>query len=401
MYIWIDKYERIGVLLLFRHLRPVWAEINLDNLAHNMREIRRIAKSKDIIAVIKADGYGHGALDIAPVLLKNGATRIAVAVLSEAVELRKGGIECPIMILGYTPANLAEDLLNHDIEQTVYSYELAEELSSIAVKNNKKIKIHIAVDTGMGRIGFIPNEESVNELYKISNLPNISIEGIFTHFSTADEEDKTYSYSQNDKFNWFYNKLKERNIHIKMRHIANSAAIMELPETHFEAVRPGIIMYGYYPSKEVSKEVLDLKPVMSLKTNIVHIKRLPPGEYISYGRRYVTTKESIIATLPVGYADGYTRLLFNKGKVIINDKFAPIVGSICMDQCMIDITDIEGIDIGDEAILIGESENLKFTADDIAELLGTINYEVVCMINKRVPRVYIEDGKVIKIRNYV
>lgn len=389
------------MFFLFRHLRPVWAEIDLDNLAHNMREIRRVSKSEDIIAVIKADGYGHGALDIAPVLLSNGATKIAVAVLSEAVELRKGGITCPIMILGYTPSTFAEDLLTYDIEQTVYSYELAEELSRIAEKKNKNVKIHLAVDTGMGRIGFLPNEESVEEVYRISNLPNVSIEGIFTHFSTADEKDKTYSYSQITKFNWFYEKLKEKNINIKMRHIANSAAIMELPETHFEAVRPGIILYGYYPSKEVSKEVIKLKPVMSLKTNIVHIKTLPPGEYISYGRRYVTTKESIIATLPVGYADGYTRLLFNKGKVIIKDSFAPIIGSICMDQCMVDITNIKDVNIGDEAILMGESENLRFTADDIAELLGTINYEVVCMINKRVPRVYMKNGKVIKIRNYV
>lgn len=386
---------------MFRHLRPVWAEVDLDRLAHNMREIRKAAKSKDIIAVIKADGYGHGALDIAPVLLENGATRIAVAVLNEAVELRRGGLECPIMILGFTPPSLIDLILRYDIEQTVYSYELAHELSVLAQKKNKIAKIHIAVDTGMGRIGFLPNDESVEEVYKISKLPNIVIEGLFSHFSAADERNKEYTSMQFTKYNWFYDRLKEKDININMRHIANSAAIIDLPETHFEAVRPGIILYGYYPSNEVCKEKIDLKPVMSLKTNIVHIKKVPPGEYISYGRKFQTSKESIIATLPVGYADGYTRLLFNKAKVIVDAKLVPVIGRICMDQCMIDVTEVEGVKVGDEVILMGEQNGIKFTADDIAELLGTINYEVTCMISKRVPRVYVRQGKVVKIRNYV
>lgn len=386
---------------VFRHLRPVWAEVDLDRLAHNMREIRKAAKSKDIIAVIKADGYGHGALDIAPVLLENGATRIAVAVLNEAVELRRGGLECPVMILGFTPPSLIDLILRYDIEQTVYSYELAHELSVLAQKKNKIAKIHIAIDTGMGRIGFLPNEESVEEVYKISKLPNIVIEGLFSHFSAADEKNKEYTSMQLEKYNWFYDRLKEKDININIRHIANSAAIIDLPETHFEAVRPGIILYGYYPSNEVYKEKIDLKPVMSLKTNIVHIKKVPPGEYISYGRKFQTSKESIIATLPVGYADGYTRLLFNKAKVIVNDKLVPVIGRICMDQCMIDVTEVEGVKVGDEVILMGEQNGIKFTADDIAELLGTINYEVTCMISKRVPRVYVRQGKVVKIRNYV
>jgi alanine racemase len=386
---------------MFRHLRPVWAEVDLDRLAHNMREIRKAAKSEDIIAVIKADGYGHGALDIAPVLLENGATRIAVAVLNEAVELRRGGLECPIMILGFTPPSLIDLIVRYDIEQTVYSYELAHELSILAQKKNKIAKIHIALDTGMGRIGFLPNEESVEEVYKISKLPNIVIEGLFSHFSTADEKNKEYTSMQFERYNWFYGRLKEKGININIRHIANSAAIIDLPETHFEAVRPGIILYGYYPSNEITKEKIDLKPVMSLKTNIVHIKKVPPGEYISYGRKFQTNRESIIATLPVGYADGYTRLLFNKAKVIVNGKLVPVVGRICMDQCMIDVTEIEDAKVGDEVILMGEQNEIKFTADDIAELLGTINYEVVCMISKRVPRVYVRHGKVVKIRNYV
>ena len=389
------------MVFIFRHLRPVWAEVDLDKLAYNMREIRKIAKSENIIAVVKADAYGHGAIDVAPVLLQNGANRLAVAVISEAVELRRSGIECPIMILGFTPPNLIDDLLKYNIEQAVFSYEYAKELSSMAKKQNKIARIHIVVDTGMARIGYLPNDESAEEVYNISKLSNIFIEGMFSHFSVADEKDKTYTYDQVKKYNDFYEKLKVKKVNINIRHIANSAAIIDLPEIHYEAVRPGIILYGYYPSEEVKKDNINLKPVMTLKTNIVHIKTLPPGEYVSYGRKYKTEKESIIATLPVGYADGYTRLLFQKGKVILKGEFAPVVGRICMDQCMIDVTEIPGVKIGDEVILMGEDENNKFTADTIAGLIGTINYEIVCMIGKRVPRVYVKEGKIVKVRNYV
>ena len=386
---------------MFRHIRPVWAEIDLDNLENNMKEIRRISKSKEIIAVVKADAYGHGALDVAPVLLENGATRLAVAVLSEAVELRNGGIHCPIMILGFTPPSLVDTLIENDIEQTVYSYELAEEISKMAVKKNKTAKIHIAVDTGMGRIGFLPDEDSIKQVYKISKLPNIVIEGLFTHFAAADEADKDYTFYQIKKYNWFYENLKENNVNVNIRHIGNSAAIMDLPESHYDAVRPGIILYGCYPSNEVKKENINLKPVLSLKTNIVHVKKVPAGTSISYGRKFKTEKESIIATLPVGYADGYSRSLFNKARVIVNGQFAKVVGRICMDQCMIDITDIPGVKVGDEVVLIGEQHGLKISVDDMAELMGTINYEVTCMISRRVPRVYFKNGKVIKVRNYV
>lgn len=386
---------------MFKHLRPVWAEINLDNLEFNMKGIKKLAKSTEIFGVVKADAYGHGAIDVAPVLLENGVTRLAVAVISEAVELRRAGIDCPIMILGYTPLSLADDILKYDIEQTVFSYDYALELSKIAEKRHIKVKIHIALDTGMGRIGFLSDEKSVEDVYKINKLPNIEIEGLFSHFSTADEDNKEYTYKQFDNFNYFYKKLKSRGVSVGVRHIANSAAIMDLPDTHLDGVRPGIILYGYYPSDEVNKKKLELKPVMTLKTNIVHIKTLKKGEYISYGRKFRCEKDSVIATLPVGYADGYTRLMFGKAKVIINDKFAPVVGRICMDQCMVDITEISTAKVGDEVILMGESHNCKFNADDIAGHIHTINYEVVCMISKRVPRVYIKNEKVIKIRNYV
>lgn len=386
---------------MFRNYRPVWAEIDLDNIAHNMREIRRISKSKDIIAVVKADGYGHGAVDIVPTLLKNGATRLAVAVISEALEIRKSGIDCPIMILGYTPGNFAKELVKYDIEQTVFNYELACDISKEAVSQGKMAKIHIAVDSGMGRIGFIPNEESANEVYKISKLPNIVMEGIFSHFSTADEENKEYTMEQLKAYNAFIDLLTKKGVKINVRHIANSASIIDLPDVHFDAVRPGIILYGYYPSDEVNKQNIDLKPAMTVKANIVHIKTLPEGKSISYGRKFETSRPTVIGTLPVGYADGYTRLLFNKAKVIVNGKFAPIVGRICMDQCMVDLTDVGDVKVGDEVILLGEDNGLKFNGDDIAELLDTINYEVTCAVGKRIPRVYIEDGKEIKVRNYI
>lgn len=386
---------------MFKDFRPAWAEINLDNLENNIKEIRRVSESKDIIAVIKADGYGHGALDIAPTLLENGATRIAVAVISEAVELREGGINCPIMILGFTPPTFADELIDYNIEQTVFTYDLAKALSDAAVKKNRTAKIHIALDTGMGRIGFFPDEKSVEEVYKISKLPNIILEGLFSHFAAADEKDKEYTNQQVEKYNWFYNRLLEKHVKINIRHVANSAAIIDMPELHYDAVRPGIILYGYYPSEEVNKEKINLKPVMTLKTNIVNIKTMHPGMCISYGRKFRTERKSIIATIPIGYADGYTRLLFNKAKVIINGKFAPVVGRICMDQCMVDVTDIGNVNVGDEVILLGEDKGLKFNADDIADLIGTINYEITCMIGKRVPRVYIKNNKVIKVRNYV
>jgi alanine racemase len=386
---------------MFSHIRPVWAEINLDNLENNMREIRRTSGSKEVIAVVKADGYGHGAMDIAPLLLESGATRLAVAVITEAEELRRGGIGAPIMILGYTPLEFVREVIEDNLEITVYSYEYAEKLSKEAQSFGKSVKIHIALDTGMGRIGFLPQEESVENVYKISKLPNIIIEGLFSHFSSSDEKDKTYTKEQIKKFHWFDNKLKTRGVNINIRHIANSAAIIDMPETHFDAVRPGIILYGYYPSDEVTKDNITLKPVMSLKANVINVKWLPAGEYISYGRKFRTERESCIATLPIGYADGYTRLLFEKAKVLVKGRFAPVVGRICMDQCMIDVTDIEGVGIGDEVTLMGEADGLKFTADDIAKLLGTINYEVICMISKRVPRVFVKDGKIVKIRNYV
>lgn len=384
---------------MFRNHRPVWEEVNLDNLAYNMQNIRARVKSKEIFAVVKADAYGHGAVEVAPVLLENGATRLAVAVLTEGVELRKAGMTCPILILGYTPETLFGDILEYDLEPTLFSYDYAEKLSKAAAEAGKTVRIHIKVDTGMGRIGFLPNEESVAEAVKLSKLPNLEIEGLFSHFSTADELNKEYSNYQWKNYNWFLDKLVENGVKIKIRDMDNSAAIMDLPETNLDGARPGIIMYGYYPSDEVDKDVLDIKPAMSLKACILHVKTLEEGQYIGYGRKFKTERKSVIGTLGIGYADGYTRMLSKKAKVIINGKFAPVVGNICMDQCMIDLTDVGEVKVGDEVILMGTDGNLKFDADDIAPLLGTINYEVLCMVGRRVPRVYTKGGQVVKVRD--
>lgn len=383
------------------NIRPVWAEIDLDAIAYNMRQVKNLVKDKEIIGVIKADAYGHGAIDVAPVLLDNGATKLAVAVITEAIELRNSGIEAHMMILGYTPIDFAKDIIVYDIEQTVYNLEYAKELSKAAKEIGKKAKVHIALDTGMGRLGFLPNEKSFNDVMEICSLDGLIVEGIFTHFATADAENKDYTHEQFFKLKDFYNRLLLKGINIPLKHAANSGAIIDLEETYLDAVRAGIILYGYYPSNHVKKEKLSLKIPLTLKTKVAYVKKLDKDMYISYGQTFKTERESIIATLPIGYADGYSRLLSGKAKVIINGKFAKVVGSICMDQCMIDITDVGEVKVGDEVILIGEHEDLKITADDIAEMMGTINYEIICMLKQRVPRVYIENGEVTKIRNYI
>ena len=382
-------------------LRPVYAEIDLDAIAYNMKNIKNLAPDKEVIAVVKAACYGHGALDVVPTLLENGASRLAVAVLTEGIELRNNNINAPIMLLGYTPLSLGDDLIKYDLEQTVYDLEYAKELSKIALSLNKKAKIHIAIDTGMGRIGFLPNEKAVKNVSEICSLKGLETLGIFTHFSTSDEEDKTYTLEQFKKFQDFNEKLSNLGIEIPLKHVSNSGAIMDMPETYLDAVRAGIILYGYYPSNEVNKNNLSLKPALTLKACITRVQEMDTDMYISYGKTFKTKRKSLIATLPIGYADGYSRLLSKNGKVIINGKFAPIVGRICMDQCMIDVTDIGDVKIGDEVILLGEEGNLKFNADNLAEIIGTINYEILCMLKYRIPRVYIKNGKVFNVRNYI
>ena len=382
-------------------LRPAWAEIDLDAIAYNTRNIKKLIGDKDLIAVVKANCYGHGVIDIIPTLLENGVSRFAVAMISEALEIRDNKITAPVMILGFTPLYLGEELINNNIEQTVYDLDYAKELSKIALTLNKKAKIHIAIDTGMGRIGFLPNEKSIDNITEICSLEGIEVIGIFTHFSTSDEKDKEYSHEQFTKMLSVMDTLKKRGIDIPLKHVANSGAIIDLPDTYLDAVRAGIILYGYYPSDEIDKNNLALKPALTLKATITNVKTLEKDMYVSYGRTFKTSNETIVATIPVGYADGYLRKLAENGKVIIKGEFAPIIGRICMDQFMIDVTNIPDVKIGDEVILLGEKNGLKYNADDMAKKLDTINYEVTCMLKSRLPRVYIKDTHIINVKNNI
>lgn len=370
-------------------LRPVWAEINLSNLDYNIKQIRQKVGGKEIIGVVKADGYGHGSIEVSKVLLENEVKTLAVATLQEAITLRKGGITCPVIMLGITPELYADTLLAYDITPVTSSYENATAISNTAAASDKVISAYVALDTGMGRIGLLPVDETVEEIRRISRLSNLKIKGLFSHFATADEKDKTYAELQLSHYNAIYDKLKLTGVDIPSRTIANSAAIMEIPSAHFDAVRPGIVLYGCYPSQEVERNQLSIKPVMSVKANIAHLKRVPPGFSVSYGRKFTTERESLIATLTLGYADGYPRCLSGKGRVIVNGVFAPVVGNICMDQCMVDVTDVPDVKLGDEVVLMGSQGDLTILADEIGEKTGTINYEIVCAFGQRLPKVYV------------
>jgi len=381
--------------------RPVWAEINLDNLAHNMREVRRVTnKNAKVTAVIKADGYGHGALSIGSVLLENGADRFAVATLSEAIQLRKGFPNTEIMVLGYTPNELALDIINNNIIQTIYTKEQAQEYSKVALTLNKRVKIHIKLDTGMSRLGMVFSDETIESILDMSKLDGLFIEGIFTHFAVADEIDKTFTFKQVKKFNHIVSKLEARGLNIPIKHVSNSAGIIDLPEFNFDMVRAGIMLYGLYPSEHVSKSAVKLREVMCLKAKVSQVKDLDANCGVSYGLKYKNAKKSQIATLPIGYADGYTRMLSGKAKVMIRGIKTPIIGSICMDQCIIDVTNFD-TKVGDEVVLFGGNDINGITIDSVAQSLNTINYEIVCMVDKRVPRVYIKNEKVIDIKDYV
>lgn len=382
-------------------MRPVWAEIDLDAIAYNISNVKKLVGDKEVIAVVKSDCYGHGVLDVVPCLLENGASRLAVAMLTEAIELRLNNITVPIMILGYTPIHLFEDLIKYDIEQTIYDLEYAKELSALSLKLNKKAKVHIAIDTGMGRIGFIPNKNSLNDISTIYSLSGLDIVGIFTHFSSSDEKNKDYTNYQFNKITEFIEELSNNGVKIPLKHAANSGAIIDMPKTHLDAVRAGIVLYGYYPSNEINKDNLPLKPALTLKATISHVKEMDKDMYIGYNRTFKTKRKSIIATIPIGYADGYTRKLAKEGKVLINGQFAKIVGTICMDQFMIDVTDIKKVKTGDEVILLGECNNAILNADDLAKSIETINYEILCMLRHRIPRVYIKNREIVSVRNYI
>ena len=373
-------------------LRAAWAEINVTNLDFNIKKIKeKVGEGKKITGIIKADGYGHGAIKVATVLRANGVESFGVATLSEAIKLRQAGFKLEeILILGLTPDPYVDTLVEYDLTPVVCSYANAEMISDAAKKAGKTLNCFIAIDTGMGRIGYIPEDPTaVEEVKLIAGLSNLKIQGLFSHFATADAEDKNYALLQEQRFEAFYKKLRNEHINVPARALSNSAAIMEIPTAHFEQVRPGIILYGLYPSHEVDKNELELKPAMSVKANIVHLKKVPAGTSISYGRKWTATKESIIATIPIGYADGYPRPYSSRAEVIVNGIKAPIVGNICMDQCMIDVTNVPYVRVGDEVTVMGKDGIYEVSADDIADATGTINYEIACAFGQRLPKVYV------------
>lgn len=383
--------------------RAVWAQIDLDAAAHNMRQIRKhVGPDVKIAAVVKANAYGHGSVELAKTFAENGADCFAVSSLDEAVELRRyAHIDKEIFILGHTDARRTEELLTYDIEPAVFNLKNAEFFSQEAQRLGKTLRVHIAVDTGMSRVGFQVNEFSVSEIKAISALPNIEIRGMFTHFAVSDIKDKTFTREQYGHFRWMCKRMEEEGIHIALRHCCNSAAALELPEYYCDMVRPGIIMYGCEPSPDVDIKPYDLRPVMSLRCCIAHVKLIDAGATVSYGRHYTAPSRRKIATLPVGYADGYSRILSGKVDVLYHGHRVPQVGAICMDQCMIDVSGEANVHAGDEVVLFGRQGDSFIPIEEIAAACGTINYEIMCNISRRVPRVYMKNGKVVGREEYL
>ena len=380
-------------------VKRTWAEISLDAVAHNFNEIKnKVGKSSKICCVIKADGYGHGAVELAHIYEELGADFFAVSNIDEGIEIRNSGCRLPIVILGYTPVADAKRLSEYNISQAVFSLEYANDLSKECVKRNCTCKIHIKVDTGMSRIGFMcqqfPRDDySIKEICEACKLPNLELEGLFTHFCVSDEADEGREFTQKQYANFINirNALEENGLQIEYCHCSNSGAIEDYPDTYCDMVRAGIILYGLAPSPKLSDK-LDLIPAMTLKTAVAYVKELKKGADISYGRTFTAPCDMKIATVPIGYADGYIRSNAKDGYMLINGKKAKIVGRICMDQTMLDVTDIEDVKTGDEVIVFGAGKNGEPTADSVAKNTDTINYEVVCLVGKRVPRVYYKNG---------
>lgn len=371
-----------------RYLR-CYAEISLAAIRHNIREVKkRLPEGVKLLGVVKANAYGHGAVPVAS-YLENQVDYFATATIEEAIELREHGISAPILILGYVSPSQYSDLVEYDITQTIDSYAQALALEKEAARQNRKAKAHLAVDTGMTRIGFQVTEHDADEAAKIADLPHIELEGMFTHFSCADQEDKTYCSMQMEKYDKMTELLAKRGVTIPLRHICNSAGIMEFDDHRFEMVRSGIITYGIYPSEEVKKERLDLIPALSWKSHVIHVKEVGPGIGVSYGATYVTEKPMTrIATVSAGYADGYPRALSNQGCVLIHGKKAPIIGRICMDQMMVDVTDIPDVQVEDVVTLVGTDGDETITIEEIANPAARFDYEMLCDISSRVTRVY-------------
>lgn len=372
----------------------VQANINLDAICNNIKNAKKkLKEGTKIMAIIKADAYGHGAVPVAKAL-DELVDAYGIAIIEEGIELRNAGVKKPILILGYTPVQQLELLVKYDITAAVFRYEMAEKLSKEAKKQGKIAKVHIKLDTGMGRIGFMPEDSSIPVIKNISKLEGIKIEGCFSHFARADEKNLDFTHLQLEHYTNFVNRLEGEGIIIPIKHISNSAGIMELPEANLDMVRSGIITYGLYPSDEVHKENLILEPSMEIKACISYLKEVKEGTGISYNSTYITKRRTKVATIPVGYGDGYPRALSSKGRVLIHGQSAPILGRVCMDQFMVDVTDISDVQEGDVVTLVGKDGNEFITVEEVSSASGSsFNYEFVCDVGKRIPRVYYLHGK--------
>jgi alanine racemase len=386
-----NRRERKRYLIMSRKKqpgaeRPTQAVVNLKAISDNIARIRkRIGAGRDLMAVVKADAYGHGAVQVSRAAIRSGASCLGVSSPEEAEELREAGIDIPILVLGLIQPEAASKSVGLKLEQTLCSLELAAALDQESRKASTRINVHVKVDTGMGRIGVLP-EDALAFVRRVRRFKNLNLTGIFSHFSSADDADKTFAIRQLEIFNGVTREIEAAGIHIPKKHMANSAAILDLPQSYLNLVRPGIMIYGLYPSPHVSRSI-KLRPAMTLRTRVSYIKSVPAGTPISYGCTFITQKETRVATLPVGYADGYSRLLSNQGTVLIKGQRAPLIGRVCMDMCLADVSGIKNVRVGDEVILFGE----ELSVDEVASNMGTINYEVVCGVGKRVPRVYVEE----------
>jgi len=373
-------------------------KIDLDIISHNFETIKRKA-GVDVMAVVKADAYGHGAIQIAR-LLQDQCSFFGVSSMLEAMELRQAGLENPILVLGHIPNNAFPTAIVHRIRPTIFHWEDALALSEAAQRLGLEAPLHLAVDTGMSRLGFQATEEFADICVKISKLPGLIVEGLFSHFATADSENLERSRKQAALFDSFDQMLQTRGLRIPIRHLDNSAGLMNF-ENHYEMVRSGIVTYGMYPSTEVSPDLLKLEPALQFLSRVTHVKTLPAGREVSYGGTFTTTKDTTIATVPVGYADGYRRSLSGKFYVLIHGKRAPILGRICMDQMMVDVTDIPDVHVNDRVVLVGKSGDEEITMEQIAAVADSFNYEFVCGISRRVPRIYTRNGKTVHSVHYL
>lgn len=399
----LDNHETPDIFL-----NRTWAEVDLGCIRDNISSLRKaVRRGTEICAVVKADAYGHGVAEVVPVLLANGASRLAVSMLDEALELRRAGIVVPILVLSYTDPRRAEEIIACDITQTVYSRDLAIALSAAGERLGRDVRIHIKVDTGMGRVGFQSGYEAIKAISDIHALPRIIIEGIYTHFATADEPDTSFTWEQFERFMSINRELDRIGMPIPIKHCCNSAATLRFPELHLDMVRPGLALYGMMPPGCPPPVLpVTLHPAMTLKSNVILVKDVPAGTSISYGRLFSTSRPSRIATIPIGYADGYSRRLSNRAEVLIQGVRFPVVGRICMDTCMVDITDAP-VDVrtGSEVVLFGRqtsgAQAAELSVDEIAALEDTINYEVTCVIGRRLPRAYRDETGIHAVRSYL